>query len=497
MKTMNSFHYLAQLDKRKKADALVIPFWKGKERGEAGISLPPSLTSPLKNILASGDFKGNEGEVCILYLDHEPEKRIVLLGLGDKKKMAAEALRRSYGSLVKNCLGRKLKSLNIVVPDVDESFLRGVVEGFLMANYRVDRYKHPDPEEGGRPSLINEVTWISPHKSMKAVAEKALVLSQAINLARDLTNGNADDITPQYLEACAKEIAKRNPKIKATLFDKKRIIKEKLGLLLAVNRGSSLDPAFIILEYKGNPKSKDKTVLVGKGITYDTGGLNIKVANMEVMKCDMGGAAVCLAVMQAVAQLNLKVNLKVVIPSTENCVDAKSFKPGDVYTSYSGKTVEMMNTDAEGRLILADGLAYAAKNLHPTRLIDIATLTGGIDIALGPEATGMMSSSDQLADAFQKAGDTTGERVWRMPLFEEYRERLKSDIADIKSWNGRSAAPCVAATFMKDFTQEIPWVHFDIASTAYTTEPKKYHPKYASGICVRLIVEFLEHLGDK
>jgi leucyl aminopeptidase len=191
------------------------------------------------------------------------------------------------------------------------------------------------------------------------------------------------------------------------------------------------------------------------------------------------------------------VNLTAIIPTTENSVDAKSFKPGDVYRSYLGKTVEMTNSDAEGRLILADALAYASQNLKPSRLIDIATLTGAIEVALGSEASGLMSTDDQLATALMKAGENTYERLWRMPLFEGYQDKLKSDIADLKSWNGRAGSSCVAATFLKNFVgKDIPWAHLDIAGTAYMTEPKKYMPKYASGVGVRLIVEFLQQLSQ-
>lgn len=495
------FLQVSHLDKRKKSDALILPLWRGKKGGEWAVDLSHSLTSHLSLPLESGDFKGKEGETLCLYIKDQPEKRVILLGLGSKEKITVETLRRSYGSLIKACLSRQLEALNLVVPQVknfsDELLIKGISEGLLLANYSVDRYKHPDPEELQPPSLIKKITLISPHKEVLAVADKVLAICSGVYVARDLVNGNADDVTPQYLESVARKLAKEFPKIKLTLFTKKQLEKERMDLLLAVNRGSALDPAFIIMEYRGNPKSKDHTVIVGKGITYDTGGLNIKTVGMETMKCDMGGGAVCFGTLMAICKLKLKVNLTVIIPSTENCVDAKSFKPGDVYPSYLGKTVEMTNSDAEGRLILADGLAYAVKNLHPTRLIDFATLTGGIDIALGSEATGLMCNNDELAKGLIKAGEESAERLWRMPLYEEYKDKLKSDIADIKSWNGRSATSCVAAIFLQEFTGNIPWAHFDIASTAYLSEPKKYLPKYGTGVGVRLMVEFLENLSQK
>jgi leucyl aminopeptidase len=492
------FLWAAHLDKRKAADLLVLPFWKGKKKGEWAINYPLA-SFQLETALATGDFKGKEGETFYFYLDSQPEKRVVLLGLGEKEKLTLESLRRAYGVLIKTCLGKKLKSLNLVVPQdtslVNDSLIKGIAEGLLLSNYIFDKLKKNNPEEDNESTLVQKVTWISSDKETLKTAQKAQVICEAVYFARDLVNGNADDVTPQYLANCAKTLSKTYPTIKTTVFDKKQIEKEKMGLLLAVNRGSARDPVFIIMQYQGNPKSKDHTVIVGKGITYDTGGLNIKTSGMESMKCDMAGGAVCFGAIIAASQLELKVNLTVVIPSTENCVDANSFKPGDVYTSYLGKTVEMTNSDAEGRLILADGLAYACQHLHPTRLFDFATLTGAIEVALGPEASGLMCNQDELAEEIKQAGEVTSERVWRMPLYEEYKDKLKSDIADLKSWNGRSASSCVAATFLHAFvSKEIPWAHFDIASTAYTTEPKKYQTKYATGVGVRLIVEFLENL---
>lgn len=492
------FTAVPQLDKRKKADILVLSFWKGK-KGLATTEKSNLLhVSSLDVLLKTGDFKGNEGEIVYLYDEKIPEKRVVLLGLGLQGKCSVESLRRSFGSLTKFCLSKKFISLNLLLPQESsmqrEDLLRGVVEGVLLPNYVFDRYKLS--VEGEKCLPMQKICWIGASQKDLDFLRSKLTLCECVYYTRDLINGNADEVTPQYLEKCALAISKEHKSVKVTLFDKARMQKEGLQLLLSVNRGSHLDPAFIILEYKGNPKSKEHVVMVGKGITYDTGGLNLKpTGGMETMKCDMSGAAACLGTMLAAASLNLKVNFSVVIPSTENGIDAKSFKPGDVYQSYAGKSVEMTNSDAEGRLVLADALAYAVKKLHPTQLIDIATLTGAIDVALGSEASGLMSIDDQLSNALIKAGEATFERLWRMPLYEEYKERLKSDIADLKSWNGRGGGANVAATFLRAFVDEkIPWAHIDIAGTAYLPDAKKYLPKYGIGVGVRLIVEFLEGL---
>lgn len=484
---------LVSLSDKKAADVLVIPFWKGPKHGQCAVDAG-SLSRHLDPILDTGDFKGKEGETFFVYERTLPEKRILMLGLGDKEKTTPETFRRAYATATRACTAKKLSSLHVWLPkNLNETLMRGVAEGLLLTNYVYEGSKRPTSESPAATRLI-KIAFIGGTKAHLAAAKKALAIMEGVVYARDLVNGNADDVTPQHLVKCAKELAKRFSHLKTTIFDKKRIEKEKMGLLLAVNRGSHLDPAVIIIEYKGAPRSKDHTVVVGKGITYDTGGLNLKTSNMEIMKCDMGGGAACLGLIVAASLLKLPVNLTIVVPTTENGIDATSYKPGDVYTSYLGTTVEMMNSDAEGRLVLADALAYAVEHLNPTRLIDIATLTGAIEIALGSEATGLMSNDDKLAKALIHAGEITHERLWRMPLYDEYKDKLKSDIADIKSWNGRAASSSVAATFLQAFVGKTPWAHLDIAGTAFLTDAKKTQPKYATGVGVRLLVEFLEAL---
>jgi leucyl aminopeptidase len=495
------FTHIGQIEKRKNADGLVLPYWKDKQKVQPAFSLKGKWPNILNEVLATEDFKGKEGETLFLYVEGQPEKRFCLLGLGAKDKASVETLRRSYGGLAKACLSKRMKSLNLVIPELDHinenELIKGVAEGLFLPNYTFNRHKHREPDDP-EDILLQSINWIGLQPHILDAVKEVHTICEAVYFTRDLVNECADIVTPQYLAECAKDMANKHSVIKATIFDKKRIEKEKMGLLLAVNRGSAIDPAFIILEYQGNPNSLDKTVLVGKGVTYDTGGLNLKpTGGMETMKCDMAGAAVCLGTMLAASQLKLPVNLTIVIPTTENGIDAKSFKPGDVYHSYAGKTVEMTNSDAEGRLILADALAYAVKNLQPTRLIDLATLTGAIEIALGSEAAGMMSTNDELAQGLLQAGEATFERLWRMPLFDDYKERLKSDIADLKSWNGRSAAANVAATFLRQFVKDsIPWAHIDIAATAYVSEAKKYLPKFGTGYGIRLLIEFLQKLAE-
>lgn len=486
-----------QLQSRHHAELLVIPFWKGGHHPEAAFDAA-SLVKLVSEPLASGDFHGKEGETTLIYLKGQPEKRIAMLGLGNKSEINTEKLRRAYAAITKLCRQKKLTSINLVLPKCvsmkPQDLISGVAEGLLLPNYVFNALKH-DSIKDEPAVLLEKVALVGGSKSDATTANKYSLLAESVNFVRDLVNGNADDVTPQHLAAVARGLEKTGKKIKTTIFDKKRIEKEKMGLLLAVNRGSALDPAFIIVEYKGNPKSTDKTVIVGKGITFDTGGLLVKPrGGMETMKDDMAGGAAALGVIHAASALDLKVNITAIVPSTDNSIGSKSYKPGDVYISYSGKTVEIVDTDAEGRLVLADALSYAVKNLKPSRIIDMATLTGSAVIAIGDEASVLMSNHDVLADLIATSGSATGERVWRLPLYEEYKNDMKSDIADLRNAGGRPGGAIKAGIFLQEFVGKTPWVHLDIAGTAFIPESKRYQPKYATGVGVRLLVSFLEAL---
>lgn len=486
--------FIENLSKRKSSDIVVVPFWGEKDKPKIAHKVG-ALESELKDVLHAGDFKADQEETLIAYHSGKHEKRFLLLGLGAAKEVSVEGLRRSYAAAVKACRSKKLSKIVIVLPTTNaltkEEIARGASEGIFLANYAFEMHKAHALKKGGA-QLLEEVTFAEATKDAEKIIKESLTLSEAVYFARDLVNGNADMVTPQHLAAVAHGIAKGSKKVKTTVLTKKEIEKEKMGLLLAVNQGSHRDPAFIIVSYKGNPSSKDHTVLIGKGITYDTGGLNLKpTGSMETMRCDMGGAAAVLGTLKAIADLELKVNVTAVVPSTENSISATSYKPGDVYTSHSGKTVEIGNTDAEGRLVLADALSYTTKKLKPTRIIDFATLTGAMVITLGEVATGMMSNDDKLAESIACAGNATYERAWRLPLFEEYKKQLKSDVADIKNIGGKEAGSITAALFLQEFVGETPWAHLDIAGTAFLSQERFYNPKLATGVGVRLAVELL------
>lgn len=486
------FESAKSLQSVKAADTLLLPFWKGKKGAEAACDLG-ELAAELKAPLKAGDFEAKEGQVSLLYLSQRKEKRVLLLGLGEKEKVDVERLRRAYGAFGSAARKWKAERVNVVLPECEleeAEVVEGIADGLLLTNYAFTEYK---TEKKDPVVLLKTAVLIGAGRSAVQQANRLSKIASGVYQTRDLVNRNADEVNPTYLAALARQWGKDFASIKTTVFDKKRIEKEGMGLFLAVGQGAAVDPAFIIMEYKGAPKKKDHTVLIGKGVTYDTGGLNLKPTGyIEDMKCDMGGAGTVFGLMYALAQLELKVNVTVIVASAENAIGAKAYKPGDVYTGYSGKTVEIGNTDAEGRLTMADALAYAEKKLKPTRMIDLATLTGAMLIALGEEAAGLMSNDDDLAEQLMASGERTYERVWRLPLYEEYKEQLKSDFADINNVGGRHAGSITAGLFLQEFVEKTPWAHLDIAGTAYLSKARRYHPKNASGIGVRLLVDFLE-----
>ena len=327
---------------------------------------------------------------------------------------------------------------------------------------------------------------------VESAVKKARIITDSVYFARDLISAPSNEMTPTIMAQKAREIARRK-NVSCKVLDKNKMKEMGMNALLAVASGSHEEPKFIILEYAGGRKKEAPIVLVGKGLTFDSGGISIKPAEkMDEMKTDMSGGAAVMGVIMAAADLKLPLNITALIPATENLPGGSAYKPGDIIKSYSGKTIEVLNTDAEGRLILADALAYASE-FKPEAVIDIATLTGACIIALGDDVIGMLGTDDKLKKEIDKAAQNTGELVWELPLWDSYHELIKSDIADYKNTGGRAAGTITAAAFLSKFVGDYPWVHLDIAGPAWTSKDKAYIPKGAAGVAVRLLVEFLRN----
>lgn len=469
-------------------EMIVLPFWEG-----GGSAYEHSQWRAIySRALESGDFKAKLGETLVLYA----EGRVVLLGLGKQESVSAESIRRAYSCAVRIAQAKKVESLHVALPQTSalnrSELLAALGDGIFLTNYAFTHLKE-DTLKDNPVVLLKRVAFLDCSADEEPILQKQLTIAAGVYLVRELVNGNADEVTPQLLAETAWSLEKRTKGLKATVLEKKQILKEKMGLFLAVNRGSPLDPCLIQLSYRGNPKSEEHIVLIGKGVTYDTGGLSLKpTEGMLTMKCDMAGAATVLAAVQTAAALQLKVNVTALAPASENSIDGQSYKVGDVYRSMSGKTVEITNTDAEGRLLLADAITYALTHLNPTLMVDLATLTGGIVVALGEEISGLFSNDEALADALLCSSKTTGEQLWRMPLYPDYKELLKSEVADLVNSAGRSASSMTAALFLQEFVGSVPWAHIDFAGAAFLSKPKYYNPTKATGCGVRLLIDFLE-----
>lgn len=458
---------------------LIAPFWEG------GAPASEQLAPATLPAIHSGDFQGKLGETALVYPDGEKEKRVLLLGLGKKGESTPEKIRRAIGAAVKMARSKKARHAALLFPKGQP--VEAVLEALFLANYAFDELKTESKEN----PLIESLAIFGLDPKGRKEVQRAEKIAGAVAFSRDLVNGNADDINPETLPKEAKKALGTN--IRFSLLDRKKLEKEKMGLLLAVGKGAQWEPCMIEAEYRGNSKSKETFLIVGKGVTYDTGGLCLKPSdNMKTMKADMGGAAAILGALKIVSDLKMKINVTALVPLAENAIGSKSYKLGDVYRSVSGKTVEVLNTDAEGRLILADALAYGVEKYRPALVLDAATLTGAVVIALGEEIAGFYSNDDRAASDLCKASDATGESAWRLPLYD-YKSALKSDIADIANiGGGRDAGSMKAALFLQEFIGNSKWVHIDLAGPAYFDKPKYYHPTRGTGWGARLIASFLE-----
>ncbi|EPP35686.1 cytosol aminopeptidase family, catalytic domain protein [Chlamydia ibidis] len=497
------FDSQASWSKRVKSDVVVIPFWNLRDRMQCAASIPQEYDALFS--VTSDVFSGKKGETELLYSHGQSkERRILLVGLGKNEELTASEVLEIYAKVARVLRKAKCSTVNIVLPTVSElrlpleDFLMNLSAGILSLNYQYPKYTKND---SAADTVLTRVSVIGiVPKIAERIFQREENIFEGVYLTRDLVNRNADEITPDRLASIALGLSKEFPSIQAKVLKKDAILKEKMGLLAAVSRGASVDPRFIVLSYEGKPKSKDRTVLIGKGVTFDSGGLDLKPGkSMLTMKEDMAGAATVLGIFSALAALELPVNVTGLIPATENSIDAASYKMGDVYVGMSGLSVEIGSTDAEGRLILADAITYALKYCKPTRIIDFATLTGAMVVSLGDDVAGFFSNNDVLAQDLLDSSLETSEALWRMPLVEKYDKALCSDIADMKNIGNNRAGSITAALFLRRFLENKPvaWAHLDIAGTAYREKEEEPFPKYASGFGVRCIIHYIEHFLSK
>lgn len=483
---------------RPAAPLLLVPVFEGDEQDAAFRSLDEALGGHLSTLLTRGDVKRAPGETTLVFpaSDGAGAERVLLVGLGKAPELTGERLRRAAGAGAKQAGKSRVASVAFALPasalPVADA-ARAVAEGLVLGAYDFRDHKTQAPD-APEPVALEEATIVLPPDADEgAAAEGARVgeiVARAENVARQLGNLPGNVATPTYLGETAERIGQEHG-LKITVLGPEELRAEGMNALLAVAQGSEQEPRLIIMEHRGGPAGEKPLVIVGKGLTFDAGGISIKPAEgMQDMKFDMCGGAGTIAAMQAIAELQLPINVVGVVPSSENLLGGAAMKPGDIFRAHGGKTIEIVNTDAEGRLILVDAISYA-RRFDPAAMLDAATLTGACVVALGHAATGVMGNDEGLVREVLQAGEATGERCWQLPMFDDYRELIKSDYADIKNSGGRAAGTITAGWFLREFVGDWPWVHLDVAGTAYGDGKAPYLTKGATGVPTRIFVQWV------
>jgi leucyl aminopeptidase len=477
------------------ADAIVVNLLEGVKRpGGATGAVDKALNGAITKLIEQGEIKGKLDEISIIHsLGRIPARIVAVAGLGKQPEFTPDKIR---GLAAEFC--RSLRRLNcrriatiIHGASVDriepEAASQAITEGSLLGLYRFQKHITKEPENQDIEELLIVEKNAAKLPALEQGCKKGRIIAEATNSARDWINEPANYMTPSDMAKMAEELAKTHG-LSLTIMDREQMEKEGMGALLGVAQGSRQPPKLMVLSYKGDKTSSHTLGFVGKGITFDSGGLSIKTSEgMTEMKSDMAGAAAAMAALGAIAQMKPKVNVTAIVPATENLPGGNALKPGDILKAVNGKTIEVVNTDAEGRLILADALSYAAKQgLSP--LVDLATLTGACRVALGDVYSGILGNAQELIEKVVKAGADAGERLWQMPMHEEYKEQNKSDVADIKNSGGRWAGTITAAHFLAEFVGDTPWVHIDIAGTSFRDKERGYLVKGATGVGVRTLI---------
>jgi len=486
-----------------KADAIIVPFFEGMERPEGDIAaLNKALDGAVSQLISQGEIKGKLNQITIIHsLSKLPAARVVIAGFGKQQELSQDKVR---GAIAGACRLLRQKEVSSIATTAQGAGIAGITpqgaaqaitEGALLGVYSFRRHITKEAEYGEIKQLLIVSNDESELPTLEQGCHQGKVVAEATNLARDMVNEPANHMTPGHLAETARKLAETYG-LEFNVLEREQMQELGMGALLGVAQGSRQPPKFIVLHYRGSDSSEIDLALVGKGVTFDSGGISLKPsAKMEEMKGDMAGGAAVIAAISAIAQLKPKINVMVIIPATENLPSENALKPGDVLTAMNGKTIEIISTDAEGRLILADALGYA-KKFGAKSLVDVATLTGACVIALGKVCTGAFGNNQELIDRIITAGAEAGELIWQMPMYDQYKEQIKSDVADIKNVGGRYGGAITGAQFIAEFAGDTPWVHLDIAGTSMTDKEKNYLVKGATGVPVRTLVNLVLSLAE-
>ncbi len=489
---------------RFEADAIMVSLLEGTEDLSGTLSvIDDALDGGISQLIAQGEIKGKLGENTLIHsLGKLPAARVVIAGLGKESELTQDKVRGAIAGTCQMLRGKNVKSIATVpqgagVAGVSyEAAAQAIAEGALLGLYTFRRHVTKEPEHSEVEKLAIVEADQSNLASLEQGCREGEVLAGATILARDMVNEPSNYMTPTDMAQEASRLAETYG-LPVEVLEKEQMEELGMGALLGVARGSHQPPRFIILRYNGRNSEEIDITLVGKAITFDSGGISLKpAANMGDMKGDMSGGAAVIAAMAAIAQLKPAINVMALVPAAENLPGGGALKPADIVTAMEGKTIEIISTDAEGRLILADALGYARK--HGTkRIVDVATLTGACVVALGTVTTGVFGNNQELVDQLIAAGAEAGEKMWQLPIYDEYKEQNKSTVADIKNTGGRDAGAITAALFVGEFAGDTPWVHLDIAGTNMIDKPRKYEVKGATGVPVRTLVNLVTALAEK
>ena len=481
---MISFRPRARFDK----SAAILLIEDGQWKARKFYFRNPKIQEIIKGVAGAGQFSAENGEIFPLVLN---KKLLLLVGVGKKDKMSLTALRTTVRRTFLSSYLKKIKDVEVVPHDEAESVVKAVIEGYAIGTYTWRKYFSPPKDD---QTVTNKNVTVA--VARKYAYAETIKICEGVTLTRDLVNDNADVVHSRYLESVIRGLVKGKKNTKVEILNRREMKAKGLNLHLAVNQGSNKEPKLIIVKYHGAAYSGNYTAVIGKGVTFDTGGINLKPSgHIEAMRYDMSGAAAVIGALKTTLDLKLKKNVIFAVGIAENAIDANAYKPGDVFKSYSGKTVEIGNTDAEGRLVLADAISYVVKNYKPSRLIDLATLTGACVVALGFDYSGLVTNSDEFCRAMIHSSNETDDRAWRLPSYPELKEYVKSTIADIKNTSTiKGGGTITAAEFLRQFTNDTPWGHLDIAGVAFVEgKERMYFGHGGTGYGVRLLTHFLQH----